>query len=142
MSRKTYIDNRGYRRFKNSGILVHRWIVGKVFGRESLRGNVVHHIDGNKLNNSPDNLIPMSWSRHSRLHYRSRKREEVGLTDFVIGCMEFTIKLYVEGIKFTSRLLIKSTKFTAKLSIECMKFTIKVTASSMKFATRLIRKIL
>lgn len=36
-------------------------------------GEVVHHKDGNKLNNSPDNLQVMSRSDHSKLHATKRK---------------------------------------------------------------------
>ena len=56
MARKTYVNKNGYRRFKDSGTYVHRWVEEKKLGRELNPGEVVHHKDGNPLNNSPGNL--------------------------------------------------------------------------------------
>ena len=57
MARKTYVNKKGYRQFKGSGKLVHRWVEEKKLGRKLKPGEVVHHRDGNPLNNSPNNLI-------------------------------------------------------------------------------------
>ena len=65
---KTYIDNRGYRRFHNSDNLVHRWMASKKLGRKLGRNEVVHHIDHNKLNNSMDNLHVCRNTKHKRIH--------------------------------------------------------------------------
>lgn len=54
--RKTYVTKKGYSRFKNSGKYVHRWVVEKKLRRKLKPGEVVHHKDGNPLNNSPGNL--------------------------------------------------------------------------------------
>jgi hypothetical protein len=53
---QTYIDERGYLRFSDSGKLVHRWVAEKMLGRYLYPEEVVHHIDRNKLNNAPENL--------------------------------------------------------------------------------------
>lgn len=37
-------------------------------GKKIEDGNYVHHLDGNKMNNSPDNLILLSPHDHSKLH--------------------------------------------------------------------------
>ena len=69
MSDKTYIDSRGYLRFKDSGIYVHRWVAEKhILGRKLRPGEVVHHTDGNKLNNDPSNLEVMWKSKHDKEH--------------------------------------------------------------------------
>jgi hypothetical protein len=47
---------------------LHRVIMERALGRTLTADEVVHHIDGNKLNNSPDNLTVMSKKAHSRLH--------------------------------------------------------------------------
>jgi len=72
MGRKTYIDARGYRRFKDSDMLVHRRIAEQKVGGPIYKGNVVHHIDGNKRNNSPENLRIMRSGEHWRLHFGRR----------------------------------------------------------------------
>lgn len=55
--------------------LVHVVLVEKSIGRRLKRGEVVHHIDGNKLNNSLENLHLMTNSAHVSLHRALRKQE-------------------------------------------------------------------
>jgi hypothetical protein len=43
VSKKTFIDDRGYARFKDSGKLVHRWVASKKVGGDLYPGRVVHH---------------------------------------------------------------------------------------------------
>ncbi len=64
----THIDENGYRRFNKTNKLVHRWIMEKQLGRKLYRYEVVHHIDRNKLNNSPYNLQVMSREQHNKIH--------------------------------------------------------------------------
>ncbi len=37
-------------------------------GRQIKKGEAVHHLDGNRGNNDPGNLIVLSSSAHTRLH--------------------------------------------------------------------------
>lgn len=46
----------------------HRVIAEQILGRPLLRNEIVHHIDGNKHNNNPKNLLVMTQSEHVRLH--------------------------------------------------------------------------
>ena len=47
----------------------HRVVAEQVIGRPLLPGEVVHHIDGNKRNNDPSNLMVFaSQSEHARYH--------------------------------------------------------------------------
>lgn len=48
----------------------HRYVAERVIGRKLNHREVVHHVDGNKLNNEPDNLEVMSLELHARLHGR------------------------------------------------------------------------
>lgn len=62
-------DKRGY-------VMEHILVWEKANGRELPKGWVVHHIDGVKNNNSPENLQAMTASEHSTLHNSTRKLEE------------------------------------------------------------------
>lgn len=65
---KCYIDNKGYYRFSDSHKIVHRWVVEKELDRKLLQNEVVHHVDGNKLNNNSFNLLVCSPEIHKRIH--------------------------------------------------------------------------
>lgn len=43
-------------------------VAEKYFQKKCLPDEVVHHIDGNRENNHPENLVIMKRSQHSRLH--------------------------------------------------------------------------
>lgn len=51
----------------------HRVVAEQMLGRPLRPGEIVHHIDGNKRNNDPDNLMILrSQSEHAALHMRER----------------------------------------------------------------------
>ena len=51
----------------------HRVVAEQILGRPLRPGEIVHHIDGNKRNNDPDNLMILhSQSEHAALHMRER----------------------------------------------------------------------
>lgn len=52
--------------------LVHRLVMAKHLGRKLRGDEIVHHIDGNGLNNDLSNLELMSRSEHSKIHARIR----------------------------------------------------------------------
>jgi Na+-translocating ferredoxin:NAD+ oxidoreductase RnfC subunit len=57
---------------KTNGRHTHRSAAEELIGRQLSKGEVVHHIDGNKLNNNPDNLMVLTHAEHARLHMRKR----------------------------------------------------------------------
>lgn len=68
-TKKTYIDKDGYERFSDSGRKVHRWVAEKKLGRKLNDGEIVHHYDRNKRNNSPDNLkVLPNQKTHDMIH--------------------------------------------------------------------------
>jgi hypothetical protein len=78
-----YIDKDGYIRIAypnhpfcaaNGSICEHRLIMEGVLGRYLTDSEVVHHIDGDKQNNDPKNLMLLnSRSEHMRLHRQEQK---------------------------------------------------------------------
>ena len=61
------------RKVNNKRIDEHRLVMENKLKRTLSRQEVVHHIDGNKRNNSIQNLQLMSLSEHSRLHLKGRR---------------------------------------------------------------------
>lgn len=69
--RKTtvHMNRSGYLCFNNTNKTVHRWMAEKKLGRSLRNGEVVHHKDRNKLNNSPQNLqVFHSQQDHFKAH--------------------------------------------------------------------------
>jgi hypothetical protein len=53
----------------------HKWVAELKLGRALQKGEVVHHIDGNKHNNSPENLAVMTQAEHCKLHNFGKPNE-------------------------------------------------------------------
>lgn len=80
--KRGYSPNRtGYLRSglkASKNIFLHRLVAEQMLGRPLLASEVVHHRDGDKTNNAPENLEVMSRSDHLRLHHRLRRMERGG----------------------------------------------------------------
>lgn len=68
IGKKYYRDENGYIRFSDSDRLLHRYIASKKIGRKLKRWEVVHHFDGKKCNNNPQNLHVCTQEEHERIH--------------------------------------------------------------------------
>lgn len=51
----------------------HRLVMERHLGREIQRNEVVHHLNGIRTDNRPENLEVMSWADHGRIHGSHRK---------------------------------------------------------------------
>lgn len=49
---------------------VHKLVAEYIIGRPLAENEVVHHKDGNKLNNSPDNIVVLTYKEHKSLRIR------------------------------------------------------------------------
>ena len=59
----------------------HRYVAEQKIGRQLKADEEVHHIDHNRMNNSPENLVVLASSKHRKLHgvehIKMRKRCKV-----------------------------------------------------------------
>lgn len=60
---------------KGSHTYVHREIAEEMLGRHLRSDEIVHHKDGNKHNNNPENLEVMTRSEHTKLHHKMRREQ-------------------------------------------------------------------
>jgi hypothetical protein len=72
-----FVDRGGYVRVRcpqhpnanrNGYVLEHRKVAADALGRPLLSTEEVHHIDGNKQNNAPANLLVVPRGKHQKLH--------------------------------------------------------------------------
>lgn len=61
----------------NGYVREHILIAASVYGIKSIEGMVVHHINGDKLDNRIENLQIMSVSEHNQLHNKGKIRDVI-----------------------------------------------------------------
>lgn len=74
------ISNQGYVTFtaskangENAGKSVHVLMAEFLYGKDEVKNHHVHHIDGDKMNNSFENLCLLSASDHAKIHTEDRE---------------------------------------------------------------------
>ena len=58
---------------KHGFVLEHRLVAEQKYGRKLTSSDIVHHIDGNKTNNNPENIVVLTRSEHAKLHNGLKK---------------------------------------------------------------------
>lgn len=71
----------------DGSVLLHRSIYAEYYDDYELDGYHIHHIDGNKLNNNPDNLEKLSAVDHLKSHCNYRE----------INCIICNTKFHAKG---------------------------------------------
>ena len=69
-----HVNRHGYY-IGRRGVLLHREIYNRLHGVKLTRHQLLHHIDGNRTNNSPENLQLVSAMDHKHLHGAHRWTE-------------------------------------------------------------------
>lgn len=90
-----------YRYADDSGRYVvrrcHVVIAEKTLGRSLYSNEIVHHLDGNYLNNVPDNLVILTKAQHYRTHYSLQicgaELLKSGLLGFSRERLEYFVKI-------------------------------------------------
>jgi hypothetical protein len=79
----TYTDKNGYLRYSDSNYLVHRRLMEKKLGRHLIKGEIIHHINGNKQDNRFENLQVMTAKEHFKIHVVPilEERKEAQITE-------------------------------------------------------------
>ena len=90
---KEKIDEYGYRRFVDSNILVHRYVMETKLNRKLQKGEIVHHINGNRLDNSYKNLELLTAKEHFKKHVVPilEARREAQIMERLVPTMEAQI---------------------------------------------------
>ena len=73
-----------YRQIKIDGkwVVEHRYIMEQHLGRKLEKSEIVHHKDGNGINNKIENLEIMSWGKHNKKHGIDRRKYK----NFMCSC--------------------------------------------------------
>ena len=66
-------------------IAFHRWVVEQMLGHPLSSHEIVHHVDGNQLNNDPANLVILTRAEHTRIHSVAPRRRISISPSFVVS---------------------------------------------------------
>lgn len=64
----------------------HRLVAEEKLGRRLVKGEEVHHIDGNKQNNDPANIEVLDRAEHAKQHRKRKDLRDPGEINDLIAC--------------------------------------------------------
>ncbi len=96
---KIYIDKKGYKRFKDSGKLVHRHVMERKLGLRLRKDVIVHHINGIKTDNRFENLQLMTKKEHFKHHVARKEKANIQPLEEFTRVGIWIVRLIVNRIK-------------------------------------------
>ena len=92
----------GYPIYKNSKIIVHLYKAEKYLLKRKLRaGEVVHHVDGDKLNFDFNNLVVLQKEDHQKLERNIREIKNLNIAQGIILVLVFGLFSGIGNGQFT-----------------------------------------
>ncbi len=95
---KVYIDKKGYKRFKDSGKLVHRRVMERKLGFRLRKDVIVHHINGIKTDNRFENLQLMTKKEHFKQHVARKENVNFSTLVEIIKVSIWILRLFIKRI--------------------------------------------
>ena len=77
---KGYVQGRVWIGEKQIRVKKHRWLMEQHLGRKLMSTEDVHHVDGNKQNNSLDNLQVIDHAAHTVLTHTGRRKARAAIS--------------------------------------------------------------
>jgi hypothetical protein len=123
----------GYKQFNcgNGWVFTHRAVAQKVLGNEIPEGHEVHHVNGDKLDNRPENLVVLPREEHQKLHRDSANDSSGSLTstignyaDFLLSNMVAADSAYLQ-VSATDMVLLQLKLSTIDMDISTNERTVQ-----------------
>ena len=107
---KVYIDKKGYKRFRDSGKLVHRHVMERKLGFRLRKDVIVHHINGIKTDNRFENLQLMTKKEHFKHHAARKENVNFNVLAEIIKISIWILRLIIKLIIDIIIYVFKGTK--------------------------------